>query len=79
MSKEVMMPVRCIGELCKTCPELETSVDTTYMYSDGGEFRFGYVNVIYCTKYRRCEKIQKNIEQNMKKEDENHESGNDIS
>ena len=73
MSKTIMMPIVCVGELCASCPELEISTETTHFYSDANQV---YSNIIYCTKYRKCEQLVRYLERDIKKEDNTNESGN---
>lgn len=60
----VMMPVRCIGEICRRCDKLELEVDRYYsadvvMASD-----------IYCANVQTCELIKQTVENEMKKEEQ---------
>ncbi len=66
---EVMMPVRALNDGCLRCPELDIQVDQMQIY-DGG----GYESIrtqLYCSHFKRCAMILKNIEKEISKDAEN--------
>lgn len=69
MSKDgiyVMMPVRCIGKICKDCPNLNIDNNTSDTFA-GGEY-VGTENDLYCRGVKRCSRIKEMVESNIEKQ-----------
>jgi len=62
----VMMPVRCIGKICKECPNLNIDNNTTSMYADGAYV--GNENDLYCRGVKRCSRIKEMVEKDIEKQ-----------
>ena len=60
----VMMPVRCIGDICKNCPNLNIDNDVQQIYGNG-EIVATECN-LYCRGVRRCTRIKEMIDINQK-------------
>ena len=57
--KYINMPVKCIGDKCRNCRELDLDVDRYAMHDSKPET--WYENVIYCKHYERCNLIRNDI------------------
>ena len=72
----IMMPVKCIGEMCIDCPDLSLEIERRLVY--GGEDPRIATNDICCEHYKRCELIEMQITRNVEtKEKDNAKSSVD--
>ena len=63
MSKDgiyVMMPVRCIGKICRDCPNLNIDNDVQELYGSGELVQT--VCNLYCRGVKRCTRIKEMVE-----------------
>ena len=58
----VMMPVKCIGKLCKNCPNLNIDTDVSELFADGESV--GYELDLRCRGVNRCLRIRQMMEDN---------------
>ena len=54
MAEKVSMPVKCLGEICVNCPELEIAVNTLSLSSFDKEIS---CNELRCVHLDRCRGI----------------------
>ena len=56
LSTTVDMPVMCLGEACRQCPELDIKVVTSEIVFG---FDMHYTNYLECEHLHKCERIAK--------------------
>ncbi len=56
----VMMPVKCIGKICKDCPNLNIDTDVSEIYANGDKH---YETDLRCRGVSRCLRIYNMMEE----------------
>ena len=57
----VMMPVKCLGKLCKSCPYLKIDTQVSELFANGE--CAGYETNLQCRSIGRCLKIHRMVEE----------------
>lgn len=68
MCKNVSMDVRCIGEECRNCEDLDIEIERQICVAEN--FQMCAVNRCSCKHFRRCERIQEHLRKNSNSDNE---------
>ena len=66
-NKSVSMMVRCLGNECINCPQLDIEINWYYLYGDGDG---DAVNILSCKNLPRCLRIKKHLRKNSNSDNE---------
>ena len=59
----VMMPVLCVGKLCKNCPNLNIDTDVSQLSSASDDWHTTYETSLRCRGVTRCMRIKQMMEE----------------
>jgi hypothetical protein len=68
MCKNVSIDVRCIGEECRNCEDLDIEIERYTCFGD--DMKMWDVNRCSCKHFRRCEKIMEHLRKNCNADNE---------